>query len=251
MKKLDRVSDIYVQFHAKYFKKKSTNLCLKDFYFVKEEPLIFAEDGQTAVLFDQVPLFPDTPITEVQDNVIVMAKKAYKDELLDDHELYARNQTKLSQIKSFDLSSPSMRSPTSTVDSSEYRSPTAAKFYEVFPAKKRSRQGVVRPTSCWGIDAESIFIITDTTGRHTEDSFSQSLLSQRVIKPSFPITCITSYGMFDQRYLRITVKLDKLNEEIYLLESDNMKRIHNKIQYILTEVYGRGKGGTTGGAVSP
>lgn len=213
MEKSNVVKDIFT-----YFKKKIRNFNKNDFSFTQERITLYSNIDGTPIEFDEVPLPLTTQLKDVSDSIIIMNKKIYKDDMLFDDKLSYLNQSKLNIIKSYDTSIISNQRQMS--HPLEYKSISSAKFYEVFTVKRIHQKSRVPFTL--GVDHQYLYIIDNS--------------NDTLIKPSFPITHITEYRLLGSEYLHLVID-DDGKKHVYILESDKIVQIHNKINYILSNMY--------------
>lgn len=229
-----------------YFKKKVRNFNKNEFYFIQEQIQLTSLIDGKPIRFNDIPVPLDHVLGDLKNSMLIMCRKVYTDNLLDDNQLLTRNQNKLNIIKSYDTSLVNIRRSTVFSDPSEYRSVASAKFYEVRGAHqvfqvRRIGQGQTRTNFMLGIDFEYLYIIQDSlkklngTGEPAEGAAS---VAQKTIKPNFYFSDILEYQLIQGSLLQLIVKRDEhLGREVYMLEGEKIRQIFNKIDFIRRHLY--------------
>lgn len=114
-----------------YFVNKNRNFNPNDYMMFKEYPLLTSRVDGLPIKFTRIPVFPTMRISEVENCVLILVKKQYSDDALEDENTLMRNQNKLNIIKNYDMSCDLIKRSSSFKDPAEYKSALAAKLYEV------------------------------------------------------------------------------------------------------------------------
>ena len=249
LKKTDKVGCIFCIVRSKHLKRKPRDKCLRDFYLSVEKVVVQATDG-SPLITELVPTSLDMLVGDIQQHILVMSRRVYRDEVIDDKKLQYRNQSKLQIIKTFDVSLQDNKKTPGSSNPNTYKSLNTAKIYEVFQVKRVDPSGQ-KTDFTLGIDYENIYIIPTATPQTPKSQHSTSPdmspvsaaspISQKIITPSFAITCISDYESLDSKYMRIKVSRDgqPSAQETFLLESKSIPRIFNKLDTILHRMYNR------------
>lgn len=127
--KLDKSAKVRAIFQ--YFANKIRNFNPNEYLIFKEYPLLTSMVDGLPIKFTRIPVFSSTKISEVENCVLIMIKKQYADDALEDENTLMRNQSKLSIIKNYDVSCALVKRSNSVKDPAEYKSAVSAKLYEV------------------------------------------------------------------------------------------------------------------------
>lgn len=141
--KLDKNARVKSIFH--HFAKKIRNFNPNDYYLQKEYAMLKSTIDDLPIKFTRIPIPPSIKVDQLYNSIIIMKKKEFANEILEDQNTLMRNQSKLSIIKGYDQASFSGQMAPLLEISSDYRSLTAAKVYEVFLTHPDFQSKTTRP----------------------------------------------------------------------------------------------------------
>jgi hypothetical protein len=225
-----KVRDVFKSMKQRRLFRRVKTLSVKDFLYYHERVTLWSDDSIQPVKFSRDLIDPNMPLLMCGNALIVMVKRQYHDDILEDESLLMRNKDKLSVIKTYDISIPAVRGDSLREKLDGYRSKNSAKIYEVFQvnlveSKKSKRECLL------GIDGKYVYLLDAADQRE----FADRVLSPipKKLQPSFEIDDITDFGIKD-RFLRINVAHCKDHKsDLIVIESSEVNQIYEKLDILI------------------
>lgn len=225
-----KVRDIFKNMKQRRLFRRASTLSAKDFLYFHESVTLWAEDKSVPIKFSRELMDTGMSLAGCANALIVMVKKEYQDDELEDESLLKRNTDKVAVIKSYDISMPAARGASLREKLDGYRSKTSAKIYEVFEAtlvesRKSKRECLL------GIDEKYVYLLDPAGQKGFPDKVFTTI--PKKILPSFEISDINNFGLKD-KFLRITVTNHRdLKNDLIVIESPEVGQIYGKLDILI------------------
>lgn len=208
-----KVSSIYDFLVKRQQIKREGNCSSKDFEYFKTEIYAWDDKKTTPIVFQRVAVDPNVKLGKIKDSPILMVKRQYFDEKMDDNTLLTKNNAKLAVIKEF--------------DESFVRPPTPTNITEWFDCRYVDRRPEHSHGSV-GVDADYLYLVE----RKTVDSDLETAkrgVEVRLVNPRLSMSLIANYSLLQDRLvIQTTVPQSQI-----VIESESARQIFSKIDYIL------------------
>ena len=231
-----RVSDIYEFLIIRKLIKRIRNCSFKEFEYYSDEISLWAEDGTTPLQFQRVRIDFSSKLASIKDSPILMIKRTYFDDLMDDNTLLTKNKSKLAVIKSLDESMAPERPALTDEGAVEY-SPAAAKIYELFPCIYEDSR-YPRSSALVGIDYNFVYIVDRDPDANEQETATRRGVGAQVVTPRFAISSIQNYSIVNDQLIIRSISTQNSEYIQIFIESNFIRQIYNKLDFILRKLRG-------------